>query len=142
MTAKAFAVLDQKRVKLEKDTENVEIFADPMVEKALHNLIDNSIRHGEHVTNIMVSSRQVGDALLIVYEDDGVGINDENRKHLFEKGFGKNTGFGLFLSQEILAITGITITETGRAGEGVRFEMLVPSRSWRRPRQQTLEYIW
>ena len=35
-------------------------------------------------------------------------------------------GMGLFLAREILAITGITITETGEAGKGARFELHVP----------------
>jgi signal transduction histidine kinase len=33
---------------------------------------------------------------------------------------------GLFLSREILSITGITIKETGEPGKGARFEMTVP----------------
>jgi signal transduction histidine kinase len=62
------------------------------------------------------------------------GISDEDKERLFEKGFGKNTGLGLFLCREILSITDITISETGMAGEGVRFEMLVPEGAWRYPR--------
>jgi hypothetical protein len=38
---------------------------------------------------------------------------------------------GLFLSREILSITGITIRETGEPGNGARFEMLVPKMVWR-----------
>ena len=54
--------------------------------------------------------------LVLVFEDDGMGIAGEDKKHLFERGFGKNTGLGLFLSREILSITGITIRETERSG--------------------------
>lgn len=46
-------------------------------------------------------------------------------------GFGKNTGLGLALSRDILSLTGITIKETGTAGEGARFELLVPKGGWR-----------
>jgi hypothetical protein len=35
------------------------------------------------------------------------------------------------LIREILAITGITITETGTAGTGARFEILVPKGAYR-----------
>ncbi|PKL57911.1 MAG: sensor histidine kinase, partial [Methanomicrobiales archaeon HGW-Methanomicrobiales-5] len=42
------------------------------------------------------------------------------------RGFGKHTGLGLFLSREILSITGISITETGTPDKGVRFEIHVP----------------
>ncbi len=36
--------------------------------------------------------------------------------------------FGLFLVREILALTGITITETGFPGSGARFEIHVPKK--------------
>ena len=120
-------------IKVVNDVLNgIEILADPLIVKVFHNLIDNSMRHGGHVTRIKMSAEQVGDALLIVYEDDGVGISVEDREHLFEKGYGKNTGLGLFFIRDILAITGITITDNGKVGQGVRFEMMVPSGSWRR----------
>ena len=50
---------------------------------------------------------------------------------IFEKGFGKNTGLGLFLIKEILAITGMTIQETGVPGKGARFEITVPKGHYR-----------
>jgi PAS domain S-box-containing protein len=130
-TTVAFAILHPPGVMIEDATEGVEILADQLVEKVPYNLIDNSIRHGEHVTNIKMSAEPVGDAMLIVYQDDGMGITEKDREHLFEKGFGKNTGLGLFLVREILTITGIAINENGRAGQGVRFEMLVPAGAWR-----------
>ncbi|MEI6797518.1 MAG: ATP-binding protein, partial [Methanomassiliicoccales archaeon] len=132
-TKEAFAMMHLAEVKLEDDTKGIEVLADPLVEKIPYNLIDNSMRHGEHVTRIKMSAEQRGDAMLIAYEDNGAGISAEDKKRLFEKGFGKNTGFGLFLCREIMAITGITITETGKAGEGVCFEMLVPPGAWRLP---------
>jgi signal transduction histidine kinase len=56
----------------------------------------------------------------------------ENEKEkAFEKGFGKNTGLGMFIIREILSITGITIIETGEPGVGVRFEIRVPGGKWR-----------
>jgi len=38
--------------------------------------------------------------------------------------------FGLYLMGEILAITGITITENGVPGKGARFERVVPKGIW------------
>ncbi|MEI6796192.1 MAG: response regulator [Methanomassiliicoccales archaeon] len=128
-----FASLHPVGVTLLDEICDIEIFADPLSVKLPYNLLDNSMRHGERVTHIKLSTQQRGDAMLIVYEDDGVGISEEDKKRLFERGFGKNTGFGLFLAREILAITGITITENGKAGVGVRFEIMVPSGAWRLP---------
>jgi PAS domain S-box-containing protein len=130
--ANALAMLHPSGVALEDWTNGIEVLADPLAEKVFFNLIDNSIRHGGRVTRIKISAEQVADATTITYEDDGVGISAEDKKGLFEKGLGKNTGYGLFLIREILAITGITIVETGQAGKGARFEMLVPPGAWRR----------
>jgi len=68
---------------------------------------------------------------VITYEDDGIGIPADDKEHIFRRGFGKHTGLGLFLSREILAITGITISENGEPGKGVRFEILVPRDMYR-----------
>lgn len=111
--------------------QGIEVNADPMLEKALFNLLDNSIRHGQQVTRIQVSSRQEGENLTIVWEDDGVGIPINEKDQIFIRGYGKNTGLGLFLVREILSLTGITIRETGIEGEGVRFEITIPKRNYR-----------
>ena len=131
--AGAIAMLHPDGVEIEDGSEGVEILADQLAEKVPYNLIDNSMRHGEHVMHIKMSAVQIGDTMHIIYQDDGVGIDDKDREHIFKKGFGKNTGLGLFLTREILAITGISIEEKGRAGEGVLFEMIVPAGAWRRP---------
>lgn len=64
-------------------------------------------------------------------QDDGRGIRKEDKRRLFSKGFGKNTGLGLFLSRDILSITGIAISETGEPGKGARFEITVPQGMYR-----------
>ena len=69
--------------------------------------------------------------LVVTWEDDGVGVSGEDKKRLFERGFGKHTGLGLFLSREILGLTGITITENGIPGSGARFVVRVPAGKWR-----------
>ena len=68
---------------------------------------------------------------ILTYADNGVGVTADDKKKLFVKGFGKHTGLGLFLSKEILSITGITITEKGKSGKGARFKITVPNGAWR-----------
>ena len=109
----------------------IEVFADPLVVKVCYNLMDNAVRYGGKITTIRFSGEESVDDYLIVCEDDGDGIVAAEKEKIFERGFGKNTGLGLALSREILAITGITITETGEPGKGARFEMTVPKGAWR-----------
>lgn len=108
-----------------------QVFADALIERVFSNLVENAVRYGETITTFRFSFLREGDLRVIVCSDDGVGIPDEDKRRIFERGFGRNTGFGLFLSREILAITGIEIRETGRPGEGARFELLVPPEMFR-----------
>ncbi|MFA5376238.1 MAG: MASE3 domain-containing protein [Dehalococcoidia bacterium] len=129
---KAVTGLPMRAVHVEVDPKDPEIFADPLFEKVFYNLIDNAFRYGgEGMKTIRVSSQESDAHLTLLCEDDGVGIPAEDKKKLFTKGFGKNTGLGLFLSREILAITGIMITENGVPGNGARFEITVPKGAWR-----------
>jgi len=105
---------------------DLNIYADPMLEKVMYNLVENSVRHGKKLTIIKLSSHEEAGDMIILYEDDGGGIIEDEKEKVFNKGFGKNTGLGLFLIREILSITGITIIENGVPGTGVRFEIRVP----------------
>jgi signal transduction histidine kinase len=123
--------LQTKNVNISVDLDRIEVFADSMIGKVFYNLIDNALRHGEHITSIAFSYHLSDAALVIVCEDDGVGIPDEDKQHIFTKGFGRDSGLGLFLIREILSITGISIKETGVSGKGARFEITVLSGDYR-----------
>jgi signal transduction histidine kinase len=102
-----------------------------MLEKVFTNLLDNAIRHGERVTEIRVSSHKSGGDLLVIWEDNGIGVADDEKERIFERGFGKNTGFGLFLVREILSLTDISVKENGEPGKGARFELCIPNGKYR-----------
>jgi len=110
---------------------SLEIYADPMIEKVFFNLLGNTKYHGGHVSVITVSSHCTEQGLIIAWEDDGVGIPPEEKEIIFNYGYGKNTGYGLYLISEILKITSIHIRETGLFKKGARFEMLIPHGGYR-----------
>lgn len=119
-------------VTFQSDLGDIQIYADKMLRKVMYNLVDNSVRHGKNLTCIHLSAHENSGDLLIWYEDDGGGIAVDEKEKSFEKGFGKNTGLGLFLIREILSITGLSIIETGEPGVGVRFEIRVPAGKFKR----------
>ncbi len=118
-------------ISLDANVKGIQVYADPMLEKVFYNLLDNSVRHGERVSAITVTPYNAGGDLLIVWEDNGVGVPADEKDLIFERGYGKNTGLGLFLVREVLTLTSITITETGEPGTGARFEILVPKGTYR-----------
>jgi len=119
-------------VKVKNDIPlGTEVFADPLIIKVFYNLMDNAMRYGEKITTISFALEKRENDYILVCEDDGGGIPVDEKEKIFEKGYGKNTGLGLFISREILDITGMTIRETGEVGKGARFEMMVPKGMYR-----------
>jgi len=115
-----------KNIGCTNNLAGLDIYADPLLDQVFANLIENSVTHCPGVTAISCSYEKRSNGVAIVYTDNGTGIPESEKETVFREGYGKNTGLGLFLAREILAITGIVIRETGKTGEGVRFEILVP----------------
>ena len=128
---KACTHIDIKKIRFESDADGVEIFADPLLERVFYNIVANAVEHGNRVSVVRLSTLEVPDGLLIRIDDDGIGIPSHDKETIFQRGFGKNTGLGLFLSREILSITHITIKESGEFQHGARFEMFVPKGVYR-----------
>jgi PAS domain S-box-containing protein len=129
--SRAFATLDTHNIRINVDLPLIEIYADPMFEKVFYNLAENSIRHGEQLTKITLHSQDTPDGINLIFEDDGVGIPEKAKEKIFRREYFKNTGFGLFLSREILSITNLTISETGTPGKGARFVIHTPKGMYR-----------
>jgi PAS domain S-box-containing protein len=109
----------------------MEVFADPLFEKVLYNLLDNAVRYAGPQPEIRFFLSDEPGRLVLVCQDNGPGVPQKNKEKIFLRGFGKNTGLGLFLIREILAMTDISIRECGNEGEGSRFEIVIPSAAYR-----------
>ncbi|MCP1661533.1 MAG: PAS domain S-box protein [Methanocalculus sp. MSAO_Arc1] len=120
------------RIPVVDETDAISIFADPLLPKVFANLMENTERYAAGATRVRVWCRRDNGDLLVLWEDDGPGIPAEEKEQIFLRGYGKNTGLGLFFIREILGITGITITEDGVPGDGARFVIRVPEGGWRR----------
>jgi len=131
---KILETTDLGSISVALNTSDLEIYTDLLIEKVYFNLFDNSLRHGENVTHIRIGYHEDPRGIVLIYEDDGVGVPEQDKEQIFERGFGKNTGYGLFLVREILSITGLAIKETGTFGKGARFEISVPAGSYRFPK--------
>ena len=111
-------------------TGDLEILADPFLEKVFINIFDYSLLHGKNVTEIRVTFQEQDGNGVILITDNGAGIPALRKERIFEYS-GKDAGFNLFLSREILSITGLSIREDGVEGSGAKFEILVPGDIWR-----------
>lgn len=116
----ALVPLDKASLTLKVEVGDYTIFADPMIGKVFYNLANNVVKHGE-ASYLRISTEVRGDALLVIFEDNGIGVR--NKGALFKR-TSSTSGFGLFLSKEILSMTGVEIRETGSDGSGARFEIV------------------
>lgn len=112
--------------------EGLEVFAPPLLERIVTNLLENAQEHGEKTPlRVKVSFREESGYGILSFEDDGVGVKPEVKSAIFAPGFGTKVKLSLYHTREILAITGITIEETGIYGSGARFEMRLPKETYR-----------
>jgi len=100
---------DLKNVKIVNECSGSSMLADSTLTTIFYNLIDNSLKYGQKITQIRVCSEPQQKSSKIVYEDDGVGIDAETKKQLFTKGIGKGTGYGLYLIKRACEIYGWTV---------------------------------
>lgn len=78
-----------------------------------------------------IRARRNGDSVCLCVEDQGVGIPDEVREHLFEpfyttKDRTTGTGLGLAIAHRICADHGATISVDSTTGECTRFSFCLP----------------
>lgn len=127
----AAAMFRSRQVAMTPCGEGIEIYADPLIRDVFTKLIEHSLTYGALVTTIQCSGSENADGLIIVYEDNGIGIPAEEKDKIFDKAAGEDQRLDLFLVREILSITNITILENGVPGKGARFEIRVPIGAYR-----------
>ena len=121
-------------VEILNELGDTEVYADPLLPRIFHALLENSLRHGgPALSKIRIHSEESTDGLSIIYEDNGAGIPADNKDRIFEPEFGEGTGMSLFTIRELLGFTGITIAENGVTGEGARFRIVVSKDKFRHP---------
>jgi PAS domain S-box-containing protein len=128
---RAIATLPLPAITFTIETGNLQIYADPMLEKVFYNLVENSLRHGGKLTRISFKTEIDDNRAQIIFEDNGSGVPEQFKEAIFVRKHFKHTGFGLYLSREILGITGLSIRENGRPGNGARFEITIPGKCFR-----------
>ena len=102
---------------------------------ALMNLVDNALKYGPDDTTIHVRTANDHGALKIEVEDHGIGIRNEDQKHVFERFYRVHTGnrhdvkgFGLglhYVDQIVRAHEG-RVTVRSEFGKGSIFSLAIP----------------
>jgi PAS domain S-box-containing protein len=87
---------------------------DPLrIEQVLVNLVTNAVKFSPSGGDVTIDVDSLADSIQIRVTDQGIGIPDEYREHIFERYFqverserGTGLGLGLFVSQQIVELHG------------------------------------
>ena len=120
----AISHVDFKTMSHELLTEDVEIFADPLLENAFLSLVRLTMSNGRSATVIRLSASHEDGTLVLAYEDDGTAIAGKEKVKLFSPDYPEYRS--LFIAREILDVTGIAIRESCSKDTGMRFEIRIP----------------
>ena len=100
--------------------------------RILNNLIQNVISHS-HADKIKIALSRQGRNVKILLSDNGVGIDKEDLKHIFERLYKcdkgrseKGSGLGLSIVHQLVAKLNGTITAESILGKGTAFILLFP----------------
>jgi signal transduction histidine kinase len=119
---------DLKGVRIVNECGGLTVLADSLLRQLFYDLIDDSLKYGEKLTQIRVRYEEFEDKLKLIYEDDGVGISKDAKAKIFTEGFttGKGSGYGLYLIRRMMDVYGWAISETGTHGKGAQFTINIP----------------
>ncbi|MBV1774206.1 PAS domain S-box protein [Burkholderiaceae bacterium DAT-1] len=113
------------------------MWGDPFrLAQVVRNLVANAIKYSPDGGVVDLTIRQVGDRIMLLVEDQGVGIPPEELEAVFDKfiqsskthtGAG-GTGLGLAICREIVLAHGGTIEAENREQQGARLVVCLPVR--------------
>jgi two-component system sensor histidine kinase KdpD len=122
----------QEKVRLAIDEGLPPLSADgAQLERAFANLLENAVRHGDGKP-VLVRSRQIGPRVVLRVVDQGPGIPESDRKHIFEPFYSTGpadsggVGLGLAIAKGFIEANGGEITVESVPGQGSTFVVAFP----------------
>lgn len=97
------------------------------------NLLGNAVKFSHEEGNIAVTLQSAGERVAVIISDDGIGMSEEVRKHIFEKFYqgdpsrkAEGNGLGLPLARQIVALYAGEIHVKSTPGLGATFTVTLP----------------
>lgn len=125
-----------KKISLQLDGLDEIIYSDTKwVEFILNQILGNAIKYSKGKEDkIKIEAKKLGNAVILIVEDNGVGISEKDINRVFEKGFtgengrkfGKSTGIGLYLCKKLCAKLGLGLHIESKLNEGTEVSIIFP----------------
>ncbi len=113
-------------IKIERGELGYEVLADPLLEEAFSNIVENSIEHS-NCERITITGDETEDEVIISIRDDGCGVDEGDKDRIMEKGFksgdSSGSGLGMFLVNTIIESYGGEVEVKDSEAGGARFDI-------------------
>ena len=126
-----FSELKRRSVKVTCKCKKVYFLSDSRLTPVFSNLIDNSRKYAENLSEIKLFCKEEKQGLVIIYSDNGKGVEKSEKEKIFQENYGEGTGRGLFLIRKTLKDYGCLIKEEGEFGKGAKFLISVPKERYK-----------
>jgi PAS domain S-box-containing protein len=122
---------DRAVVRLDGALPAVDVIADDMLASVFRNVLTNAIQHNDtEPPEVTVSATTTDESVLVHIADNGPGIPDERKEHIFEQGEmgldSEGTGLGLYLVDTLIDRYGGAVSVEDNDPEGAVFVVELP----------------
>ena len=127
---------EEHAIKVQNEDGLILVKADArLITQVLINLVDNAIKYTPKGSSILVKTVKDGNYAIVSVSDNGNGISNSAKEHLFEMFYTDNTsaadsrrslGLGLFLCKSIVTAHGGTISVSDNHPKGAVFTFTLP----------------
>ena len=128
--------LAKENLKLDFTKGIMEIFADPLhFTNVISNIIDNAVKYSKKDPMVVIKTEEQNRNYIISISDNGIGIDKEKLKNIFDKFYRVSTGdvhnvkgfgLGLFYVKNICTAHGWSIDVESQLNKGTTFSIKIP----------------
>ncbi len=124
----------EKNLTIDMDLDEIEYYQNKdLLSHVWMNLFSNAVKFSKDGGTVTVKCHRANDAVFVAVSDNGMGMDSDTRKHIFEKFYQGDSshatagnGLGLSLVKRIVEMTGGRISVESDFGKGSTFIVSLP----------------
>lgn len=139
--------LQTKDIDIEVNLNPIKFYGNrDLLKEVWINLLNNAIKYSSLNGKIIVSLKVVDKEIQLSIADNGVGMNDEVVKHIFDRYYqadsshkGKGIGLGLSITKRIVELNGGKINVMSKEGIGSVFTVILPIKNFKKTKNDSVK---
>lgn len=134
VTAKYMWLIQELNMDIYYNLSPIHYFGnESLLENVWENLLSNAIKYNTENGSIDISLSQTEKDIIIIFQDSGIGVKEDELPHLFERFYRadtsrtkEGTGLGLSIVKDIVELHGGQVQVESKWQEGTTFTVILP----------------